>query len=202
MIRYSDSAHQGCRKGMAEAEPASVPVSSRAANRELQESQVSCACAAGILRAGQKRLVKRAVIGGEGQNERRYAATCCIASHMAPHSQRAAKISARMSAAAVDFLLVRHGETAYNAEGRLQGATPPGPPLNDLGWRQARAVRRCQGEGGELRPCGRCAPSVRDALAPICLSQHTPTPNDTTTTTPICAARTRPGAARQPPRAL
>jgi broad specificity phosphatase PhoE len=46
-----------------------------------------------------------------------------------------------MSPAAVEFVLVRHGETDYNAEGRLQGAAPPGPPLNARGWAQAEAVR-------------------------------------------------------------
>jgi broad specificity phosphatase PhoE len=36
------------------------------------------------------------------------------------------------------LLLVRHGETDWNAEGRLQGHTDM--PLNDLGRRQARAL--------------------------------------------------------------
>jgi broad specificity phosphatase PhoE len=36
------------------------------------------------------------------------------------------------------FLLVRHGETDWNAEGRLQGHTDT--PLNDLGRRQAREL--------------------------------------------------------------
>ena len=36
------------------------------------------------------------------------------------------------------LLLVRHGETDWNAEGRLQGHTDR--PLNDFGRRQARAL--------------------------------------------------------------
>ena len=36
------------------------------------------------------------------------------------------------------LLLVRHGETDWNAEGRLQGHTDT--PLNDYGRRQARAL--------------------------------------------------------------
>src|SRR5438045_3308950 len=37
------------------------------------------------------------------------------------------------------LLLVRHGETAWNREGRFQGHTDV--PLNDLGRSQARALR-------------------------------------------------------------
>jgi broad specificity phosphatase PhoE len=36
------------------------------------------------------------------------------------------------------LLLVRHGETDWNAEGRLQGQTDR--PLNDFGRRQARQL--------------------------------------------------------------
>jgi probable phosphoglycerate mutase len=43
-----------------------------------------------------------------------------------------------MSAAAVRLCLVRHGETAWNAEGRVQGQTDV--PLNAVGTAQANAV--------------------------------------------------------------
>jgi broad specificity phosphatase PhoE len=45
------------------------------------------------------------------------------------------------------LLLVRHGETDWNAEGRLQGQTDR--PLNDFGRRQARRLAE-QLEGEEL----------------------------------------------------
>lgn len=43
------------------------------------------------------------------------------------------------SGLAARFLLVRHGETDYNKEGRWQGAGS-NPPLNDTGREQARAI--------------------------------------------------------------
>jgi broad specificity phosphatase PhoE len=46
-----------------------------------------------------------------------------------------------------ELLLVRHGETDWNAEGRLQGHTDR--PLNDYGRRQARALAD-ELEGEEL----------------------------------------------------
>jgi broad specificity phosphatase PhoE len=46
------------------------------------------------------------------------------------------------------LLLVRHGETDWNAEGRLQGHTDR--PLNDHGRRQAKALaERLAGEGAD-----------------------------------------------------
>jgi broad specificity phosphatase PhoE len=69
-----------------------------------------------------------------------------------------------MSAAAVECVLVRHGETDYNREGRLQGALPPGPPLNGAGRAQAEAVRRrARGARGAGRRDRRAAPPGRDA---------------------------------------
>lgn len=41
-----------------------------------------------------------------------------------------------------ELILVRHGETAWNKEGRLQGQQEPGPPLNDLGFQQAALVSK------------------------------------------------------------
>jgi len=46
------------------------------------------------------------------------------------------------------LLLVRHGETDWNAEGRLQGHTDR--PLNDYGRRQAKELAdRLAGEGAD-----------------------------------------------------
>jgi probable phosphoglycerate mutase len=46
------------------------------------------------------------------------------------------------------LLLVRHGETDWNAEGRLQGHTDR--PLNDFGRRQAKELaERLAGEGAD-----------------------------------------------------
>jgi broad specificity phosphatase PhoE len=50
--------------------------------------------------------------------------------------------------AVTTLLFVRHGETDWNAEGRLQGHTDR--PLNDVGRRQAKAVaERLAGEGAD-----------------------------------------------------
>ena len=47
-----------------------------------------------------------------------------------------------------ELLLVRHGETDWNAEGRLQGHTDR--PLNDYGRRQAKELaERLAGEGAD-----------------------------------------------------
>jgi probable phosphoglycerate mutase len=47
-----------------------------------------------------------------------------------------------------ELLLVRHGETDWNAEGRLQGHTDR--PLNELGRRQAKELAdRLAGEGAD-----------------------------------------------------
>lgn len=39
-----------------------------------------------------------------------------------------------------ELVLLRHGETEWNVERRLQGQQQPGPGLNDRGWAQAKAV--------------------------------------------------------------
>ena len=66
------------------------------------------------------------------------------------HLQRASKALLRMSAMATTVLLVRHGETDWNLEHRLQGQMQPGPPLNALGLRQAKAVGSKACFGGVL----------------------------------------------------
>jgi hypothetical protein len=53
--------------------------------------------------------------------------------------QRARKAAAMMQKPC-EIVLVRHGETAWNKEGRLQGQEEPGPPLDDLGHQQAAVV--------------------------------------------------------------
>mgnify|MGYP001811022353 CR=1 FL=1 len=92
-------------------------------------------------------------------------------------TQRAAKTAARKCPdTAVELVLVRHGETAYNAEGRLQGAAPPGPPLNAAGWAQAELVssgprrRRWHNVPSPAHPCRhgnqRRVPAARHARTP------------------------------------
>jgi probable phosphoglycerate mutase len=39
-----------------------------------------------------------------------------------------------------EIVLVRHGETDWNKERRLQGQLQPGPPLNALGTKQAEVT--------------------------------------------------------------
>lgn len=50
-----------------------------------------------------------------------------------------------------ELLLVRHGETQWNVEHRLQGQALPGPPLNPLGQAQAQAVARALAEPPNLQ---------------------------------------------------
>lgn len=54
-------------------------------------------------------------------------------------SQRARKAAAQMKRPC-EVVLLRHGETSWNREGRLQGQQEPGPPLTDLGVQQAQLV--------------------------------------------------------------
>lgn len=55
--------------------------------------------------------------------------------------QRAAKALAAMAPEhTCEIVLVRHGETAWNAEERLQGQLMPGPCLTERGQRQAQAL--------------------------------------------------------------
>jgi probable phosphoglycerate mutase len=53
---------------------------------------------------------------------------------------RSAKSLGKQSAAACELVLVRHGETNWNLERRLQGQTIPGPALNPRGVLQAQAL--------------------------------------------------------------
>jgi probable phosphoglycerate mutase len=71
--------------------------------------------------------------------------------------QRARKAAAMMQKPC-EIILVRHGETAWNKEGRLQGQEEPGPPLDDLGHQQAAVVGFAV-DGGVLLQfsCMRCA---------------------------------------------
>eukprot|EP00775_Hariotina_reticulata_P008455 gene8455-8639_t len=41
---------------------------------------------------------------------------------------------------ACEMLLIRHGETDWNKERRIQGQQQPGPGLNQMGWQQAQLV--------------------------------------------------------------
>lgn len=54
--------------------------------------------------------------------------------------QRARNALERMSPQATTVILVRHGETDWNLEHRLQGQLQPGPPLNAEGIQQAHVV--------------------------------------------------------------
>lgn len=42
--------------------------------------------------------------------------------------------------AVTELVLIRHGETDWNKEHRLQGQAKPGPPLNDMGIQQTHMV--------------------------------------------------------------
>ena len=58
----------------------------------------------------------------------------------AQEADRQKKALAKMSDGACELVFVRHGETDWNVQGRLQGQLLPGPPLNATGKRQARAL--------------------------------------------------------------
>jgi probable phosphoglycerate mutase len=53
---------------------------------------------------------------------------------------RQRKALAKLTAQACELVLVRHGETDFNVESRLQGQMYPGPPLNSNGINQAEAL--------------------------------------------------------------
>ena len=53
---------------------------------------------------------------------------------------RQRKALAKLTDQACELILVRHGETEFNVESRLQGQMYPGPPLNTNGIKQAEAV--------------------------------------------------------------
>lgn len=54
--------------------------------------------------------------------------------------QRSAKIVQMMGPDATELVLIRHGETAWNVDHRLQGQCVTAPGLNDLGRRQSQAL--------------------------------------------------------------
>lgn len=56
--------------------------------------------------------------------------------------QRQAKALSKMSPSATTITLVRHGETSWNVDQRLQGQSGLNPGLNDNGVQQAQQVRR------------------------------------------------------------
>lgn len=58
-----------------------------------------------------------------------------------PNHQRKAKAAAKMTAAACEVVLVRHGETDWNLLQRIQGQSKEAPPLNATGCAQAEAVQ-------------------------------------------------------------
>ncbi|WIA20793.1 hypothetical protein OEZ85_005153 [Tetradesmus obliquus] len=43
-------------------------------------------------------------------------------------------------AVTTELVLIRHGETDWNREHRLQGQAKPGPPLNDMGFQQTQML--------------------------------------------------------------
>lgn len=75
------------------------------------------------------------------------------------------------------FIFVRHGETAWNREFRLQGTSDV--PLNSLGARQAEAVAACFPQRPDIlfvsplaRAAGFAAPlAARFSLAPVVLPE-------------------------------
>ena len=58
----------------------------------------------------------------------------------AQEGSRRQKALASLSENLCNILLVRHGETTWNVEHRLQGQLQPGPPLNELGLEQAKSL--------------------------------------------------------------
>ncbi|KAG7673590.1 hypothetical protein Ndes2526B_g02961 [Nannochloris sp. 'desiccata'] len=53
---------------------------------------------------------------------------------------RQVKAMTKLTCQACELVLVRHGETNFNVESRLQGQMFPGPALNDSGIKQAEAL--------------------------------------------------------------
>lgn len=70
-----------------------------------------------------------------------------------------------------EIILVRHGETAWNKEGRLQGQQEPGPPLDELGFQQAVVVSfaRLNSSSFQAHPFMlTCSLAVDPAHSPCC----------------------------------
>ena len=68
--------------------------------------------------------------------------------------QRAAKAAAALDPATTcTLVLVRHGETTWNVEGRLQGQQLPGPSLSERGKEQARAMAQALSSVGGMSAC-------------------------------------------------
>lgn len=61
--------------------------------------------------------------------------------------QRQAKALSKLGPNTTEFVLLRHGETDWNKEHRLQGQSPLVPGLNALGRQQAQVVSQLVATG-------------------------------------------------------
>ncbi|CAL8465578.1 g5114 [Coccomyxa elongata] len=86
--------------------------------------------------------------------------------------QRAAKQCRAMTVASTDILLLRHGETDWNLQFRLQGQHPEDPPLNATGTEQSRVLaNRLVSENSQVASLAeqlvRTEPLAPDVACPI-----------------------------------